>query len=86
MVRSIEKSPILYSSYISASHGAEYNQEELCVLFIHMHAPRPFVGTFSESDFSCLTVSWVGHYLHPFEPGIEQGMDYNLLQWIARVG
>ena len=24
----------------------EYNQEELCTLFIHVHVPRPFVGNF----------------------------------------
>ena len=24
----------------------EYNQEELCTLFIHVHAPRPFLGNF----------------------------------------
>ena len=22
----------------------EYNQEELCTLFIHVHVPRPFMG------------------------------------------
>ena len=24
----------------------EYNQEELCTLFIHVHVPRPFLGKF----------------------------------------
>ena len=24
----------------------EYNQEELCTLFIHVHVPRPFLGNF----------------------------------------
>ena len=24
----------------------EFNQEELCTLFIHVHVPRPFVGNF----------------------------------------
>ena len=24
----------------------EYNQEELCTLFIHVHVPRPFMGNF----------------------------------------
>ena len=33
----------LYSSYLGASHGADHNQNELCVLFIHMHVPRPFL-------------------------------------------
>ena len=50
----------------------EYNQEELCTLFIHVHVPRPFFGELLVStDFSCLTVSRVGHYLHPLEPSIE---------------
>ena len=25
----------------------EYNQEELCTLFIHVHVPIPFLGNFS---------------------------------------
>ena len=25
----------------------EYNQEEVCTLFIHVHVPRPFLGKFS---------------------------------------
>ena len=86
MVGSIDKSHTLYSDYISASHGAEYNQEELCVLFIHMHVPKPFWGIFSQYDLNCLTVSCVGHYLHPLEPGIKQGTDHSLLQQIARAG
>ena len=45
-VGSIDKSQTLYSSYLGASCGAEHNQEELCVLFIHMHIPRPIGGTF----------------------------------------
>ena len=49
----------------------EYNQEELCTLFIHVHVARPFLGNFNSSGFSCLTVNWVGHYLHCLEPGIE---------------
>ena len=24
----------------------EYNQKELCTLFIHVHVPRPFLGNF----------------------------------------
>ena len=40
-------------------------------------------ATGTKFDFSCLTVSQVGHYLYPLEPGIEQGMDHNLLQQIV---
>ena len=42
MVGSTDKSQTLYSGCLGASCGAEHNQNELCVLFIHMHAPRPF--------------------------------------------
>ena len=28
-----------------------------CDLFIHMHVPRPFWGTFSQCDFSCLMLA-----------------------------
>ena len=42
---------------LGASCGAEHNQNELCVSFIHMHVPRPFCGTFSQCDFSCLTLA-----------------------------
>ena len=41
-VGSIDKTQTHYSGYVGASCGAEHNQEELCVLFIHMHVPRPF--------------------------------------------
>ena len=34
-------SQTLYPGYISASHGAEHNKNELFVLFIHMHVLRP---------------------------------------------
>ena len=64
----------------------EYILDELCTFFIHVHVPRPFWGTFSWYDLSCLRVSQVGHYLHPLGPSIEQGTDHNLLQWTARVG
>ena len=43
---SINKPQTLYFSYIGASHRAEHNQNELCDLFIYMHVPRPFWGTF----------------------------------------
>ena len=57
MFGSTNKSQTLYSSKLCASHGAEHNQNELCVSYIHMHIPRPFWGTFSQSDFSCLTLA-----------------------------
>ena len=38
-------------------HGAEHNQNELCVSFIHMHVPRPFGELFSQYDFSCLMLA-----------------------------
>ena len=57
MVGSIDKPQTLYFSSLSASHGAEHNQNELCVSFICMHVPRPFWGTFSQYDFSCLTLA-----------------------------
>ena len=57
MVGSIDKSHTLYSGYLSASHGAEHNQNELCVSFIHMHVPRPFGECFSQYDFSCLILA-----------------------------
>ena len=41
--------------------------------------PDLFGELFSQYDFSCLTVSQVGHYLHPLEPSIEQGKDHNPL-------
>ena len=33
------------------------NQNELYVSFIHIHVPRPFWGTFSQYDFSCLMLA-----------------------------
>ena len=74
MFRSANNSQTLYSSCLSAFCGAEHNQNELCALFIHMKVPRPFWGTFSQCNFSCLMI---GHYLHPLEPGIDQSMDHN---------
>ena len=51
-----------------------------CVLYLSMCMyPDLFGKLFSQNDLSCLMVSWVGHYLHPLEPGIEQGMDHNPL-------
>ena len=67
----IDKSQTLYYSYLGACHGAEHNQNELCVLFIHMHASRPFVELFN--------INQVGHYLHPLEPSIEWSTDHNPL-------
>ena len=56
-VGSTDKSQTLYSGYLSASCGAEHNQNELCVSFIHMHVSRPFWGTFSQYDFNCLMLA-----------------------------
>ena len=51
-----------------------------CVFYLSICMYQDLFGElFSQCDFSCLTVSWVGHYLHPLEPGIEQGMDHNHL-------
>ena len=57
MVGSIDKSQTLYSGHLSTSHGAEHHQDELCVLFIHMHVSRPFWELFSQYDFSCLMLA-----------------------------
>ena len=54
---SINKPQTLYFGYLGASHGAEHNQNGLCDLFIYMHVPRPFWGTFSQCDFSCLILA-----------------------------
>ena len=56
-VGSIDKSQTLYYGYLSASHGAEQNQNELCVLLIHMHVPRHFGEPFNQYDLSCLTLA-----------------------------
>ena len=61
----------------------EYIQDELSSLFIHVHAPRHFGNTLVSTTLVVLAVNWVGHYLQPLEPGIEQGMDNNLSQQIA---
>ena len=54
---SICKPQTLYFGYLGASHGAEHNWNGLCNLFIHMHVPRPFWGTFSQCGFSCLMLA-----------------------------
>ena len=54
---SINKPQTLYFGYLGAAHGAEHNQNGLHDLFIHMHVPRPFWGTFSQCDFSCLMLA-----------------------------
>ena len=61
----------------------EYIQDKLFSLFIHVYAPRLFGNTLVSTTLSCLTLSWVGHYLYPLDPSIKQGMDHNLLQQIA---
>ena len=51
-----------------------------CVFYLSICMyPDLFGELFSQYDFSCLTVSWVGHYLHPLEPGIQQVTDHNPL-------
>ena len=54
---SINKPQTLYFGCLGASHGEEHNQIGMCDLFINMHAPRPFWGTLSWCDFSCLMVA-----------------------------
>ena len=44
---SINKPLTLYFGCLSACHGEEHNQNGMCDLFIHMHVPRPFLGTLS---------------------------------------
>ena len=58
LLGSIDKPQTPYSDYLGASCGAEHNQNELCVLFIHMHVPRPLWGTFSQYEFICLMLAW----------------------------
>ena len=74
---SINKPQTLYFSYLGASHGAEHNQNELCDLFIHMHVPRPFWGTFSQYDFSCLVLAGQVTTCIPLNPVFSQSMDHN---------
>ena len=53
---------------------------KICMFYLSICMyPDLFGELFSQYEFSCLTVSWVGHYLHPLEPGIEQGTDHNPL-------
>ena len=54
---SINKPQTLYFGYLGAFCGVEHNPNELCVLFIHMHVPRPFWRIFSQCDFSCLMLA-----------------------------
>ena len=49
-----------------------------CVFYLSICMyPDLFGEVFSQYDLSCLTVSQVGHYLHPLEPCIKQGTDHN---------
>ena len=82
-VRTIVKSPTLYSGYINASHEARVYSGWTAFLVYSWACTQMLWEHFSYYDLSCLTVSWVGHYLHPLEPSIKQGMDYNLSQQIA---
>ena len=51
-----------------------------CVFYLSICMyPDLFGELFSQYDFSCLTISQVGHYLHPLEPSIKQGTDHNPL-------
>ena len=45
--RSVDEPQSLYFSCLGASCGEEHMQNGMCDLFIHMHVPRPFWGTFS---------------------------------------
>ena len=58
-----------------------------CVFYLAICMYPDLVGElFSQYDFSCLTVSQVGHYLHPLKPGNEQGMDHNPSAVDCKVG
>ena len=83
---SINKPQTLYFSYLSASHGAEHNQNGLCDLFIHMHVPRAFWGTLSQCDFSCLTLAREVTTCIPLNPISSEAQITTLQQQIARVG
>ena len=86
MVGSIDKSQTLYSSYLGASHGAEHNQNELCVLFIHMHVPRYFGEPFSQYDFSCLMLARYVTTCIPLNLVLSEAQITTLWQQIARAG
>ena len=53
--------------------------------FIHMHVPRPFWGTFSQCDFSCLTLAGYVTTCIPLNPVLSEAQRTTLWQWIARV-
>ena len=44
---SVDEPQTLYFSCLSVSHGEEHIQNRMCDLFIHIHVPRSFWGTFS---------------------------------------
>ena len=50
-----------------------------CVFYLSICKYPDLFEELLSHDFSCLTVSWVSHYLYPLEPGIEQGTDHNPL-------
>ena len=85
-VGSIDKSQTLYSSYLGASHGAEHNQNELYVLFIHIHVPRHFGEPFSQYDFSCLMLAGKVTTCIPLNPVLSKAQITTLWKQIARVG
>ena len=42
---------------------------KICVLYLSICTYPDLLGEcFSQYDLSCLTISWVGHYLHPLNP------------------
>ena len=86
MCGSIDKLQTLYSGYLSVSHEAEHNQNELCVLFIHVHVPRPFWGTFSQYDFRCLMLAGQVTTCIPLNLVLSEAWITTLWQQIARVG
>ena len=43
----VDEPQTLYFGCLGASCGEEHIQNRMCDLFVHMHVPRPFWGTFS---------------------------------------
>ena len=85
MFGSTDKPQTLYSGYLSVSHGGEHNQNELCVLFIHVHVPRAFWGTFSQYDFSCLMLAGQVTTCIPLNLLSSEAQITALWQWTVRV-
>ena len=49
-----------------------------CVFYLSICMYPDLLGNFFVS-IEQFDISWVGHYLHPLEPSIEQSMDHNPL-------